>query len=61
MNPEYYAILAEHLAVIERQHKREMRLLRQLKRNETSRRRDVSHTRADRGLRLVYSRKAEHA
>lgn len=61
MNSEYYAILAEHLAVIERQHKCEMRLLRQLKRNERSRRRDVSNPTATSGLRLVYSRKAERA
>ncbi len=61
MNPEYYAILAEHLAVIERQHKREMRLLRQFKRNETSRRRDIPNPTGSFGIRLVYSRKAEHA
>ena len=56
MNAEYYEILAQHLALIERQHKKELRLIRQLNRNEVKRYKAEPIQRPQVGLRLVHSR-----
>ena len=59
MNAEYYEVLAQHLAVIERNHEREMRMLSQIKRNQDQA--TAPTQRQYMGLRLVHSKNADYA